>query len=127
MQFESRQAQVTILGWFFLVVNILFFGVGFVAYLFLSELGTALGSTFLLQTLNAAGLATLFFFTLLALPGFLAGVALLQRQPWARSLALAVALLHLINFPLGTLLAIYAFRVLLPSEGSGEFRPLKTA
>jgi hypothetical protein len=127
MQVESQQARVTILGWFYLVTNVIFFGVGIVAYLFLSGLGAALGSSFLVRTLNVAGMAGFFFFTLLALPGFLAGVALLRRQPWARSLALAVALLHVINFPLGTLLAIYSFQVLLPLETGDEIISLKPA
>jgi hypothetical protein len=61
------------------------------------------------------------FFTLLALPGLLAGFGLVKREPWARVLALVLAFLNLVNFPLGTALGIYAFFVLLQKEATEYF------
>ena len=53
--------------------------------------------------------------------GFLAGWGLMQRQPWARILALVVGFVSLFNIPLGTALGIYTMWVLLPAESETEY------
>jgi hypothetical protein len=59
-----------------------------------------------------------------AAASFLAGWGLLQREPWARILALVVAFIGLLNLPLGTALGIYTIWVLLPTESDQEYRSL---
>jgi heme/copper-type cytochrome/quinol oxidase subunit 3 len=127
MHEATRPSGLVVLGWLYLVANTLFFGVGIVAYFFLTGIGEAIGGTLLWRILEAAGQASFLFFTLLAMPGLLTGLALLQGRPWARSLAWAVALLHLLNFPLGTLLSVYTFRVLPEVERRNEVAALKPA
>jgi hypothetical protein len=51
----------------------------------------------------------------------LAGYGLLKRTPWARVLALVVAILSLINFPIGTAIGIYTFWVMLQEEAAEYF------
>ena len=46
--------------------------------------------------------------------GFFAGWGLLQREAWARTVALVVGFVALLNVPLGTALGIYTLWVLLP-------------
>jgi zinc-ribbon domain len=53
--------------------------------------------------------------------GFAAGYGLLQREPWARVLALVLAFLSLINIPLGTALGVYTLWVLLPAQAEEEY------
>lgn len=53
------------------------------------------------------------FLTVLALPGIVAGWALLTGRSWGRVLALVLGALHLLNFPFGTALGIYTFWALL--------------
>jgi hypothetical protein len=50
---------------------------------------------------------------LISIPSILAGIGLFKYQQWARILALVLAVLHILSFPLGTALGIYAFWVLL--------------
>ncbi|HVO63974.1 MAG TPA: hypothetical protein VMT53_23835 [Terriglobales bacterium] len=59
-----------------------------------------------------------------AAAGFFAGWGLLQREPWARILALIVAFLALLNIPVGTALGIYTLWVLLPAQSDQEYRLL---
>jgi hypothetical protein len=59
--------------------------------------------------------------------GLVAGIGLLTRQPWARTLTLVFAFLSLINVPLGTALGIYAIYVLLSSGAEEEYRQLTLA
>ena len=62
-----------------------------------------------------------------ALAGFLAGYGLLQREPWARILALILGFLSLFNVPFGTALGIYTLWVLLPAASDEEYRALSQA
>src|SRR5262249_52281221 len=51
-----------------------------------------------------------------AAASFLAGLGLLQRQPWGRVLALVLGFISLINVPFGTALGIYTIWVLLSAN-----------
>ncbi len=56
--------------------------------------------------------------------GIIAGWGLLDRQPWARILAIVLGFLSLIHFPLGTALGVYTLWVLLPSFSEMEYRQM---
>src|SRR5579872_2140636 len=62
-----------------------------------------------------------------AVLGLIGGVGLLQRQPWARTLALVMNGLALVYVPFGTALGIYAPWVLLPMESAREYRQMARA
>ena len=59
--------------------------------------------------------------------GFFAGWGLLQREDWARTIALVVGFVALLNPPLGTALGIYTLWVLLPRQSDDEYRALAQA
>ena len=56
--------------------------------------------------------------------GIVAGWGLLERQSWARVLAIILGFLSLLHPPLGTALGIYTLWVLLPSESEMEYQQL---
>src|SRR6516162_8233943 len=51
-----------------------------------------------------------------------AGVGLLQYKSWARVLAIIMAVLLVFHFPIGTVIAIYAFWVLFSEEGQQYYK-----
>jgi hypothetical protein len=60
--------------------------------------------------------------------GFAAGWGLLQREAWARTLALILAFISLFtNIPLGTAMGVYTMWVLLPSSSEREYQALAAA
>jgi hypothetical protein len=59
--------------------------------------------------------------------GFFAGWGLLQRENWARTVALVVGFVALLNVPLGTALGIYTLWVLLPAQSDEEYKALAQA
>jgi hypothetical protein len=54
--------------------------------------------------------------------GLVAGWGLIDRQPWARTLAIILAFFALFHFGLGTALGIYTLWVLLPAESAREYQ-----
>lgn len=54
--------------------------------------------------------------------GLVAGWGLLDRQPWARTLAIVLGCINLIHLPFGTALGVYTLWVLLPTESEQEYR-----
>jgi hypothetical protein len=80
-----------------------------------------------LPIIGLAGTALTMYLLALSLPGLAAGIGLLKYKPWARILAIVLSVLHLINFPIGTILAAYALYVLFSEEGSRLFKPVPTA
>ena len=57
-----------------------------------------------------------------ALVGLAAGWGLMQREPWARMLAIVMGVLNLVDMPFGTALGIYTLWVLLPAASEQEYR-----
>lgn len=62
-----------------------------------------------------------------ALLGLAAGSGLLQRQTWARPLAIVMSFFELLHIPFGTALGIYTLVVLLPGEAAVEYDQLAKA
>jgi hypothetical protein len=60
----------------------------------------------------------------LSVVGLLTGWGLLERQLWARTLAIVLACFNLINPPFGTALGIYTLWVLLPARSEEEYRQI---
>jgi uncharacterized membrane protein (DUF2068 family) len=54
--------------------------------------------------------------------GLIAGWGLLERQSWARILAIVLAFLSVIHFPLGTAIGAYTLWVLLPAASEQEYQ-----
>jgi hypothetical protein len=57
-----------------------------------------------------------------AAAGLITGWGLLQREPWARTLAIVLGFLSLLDMPFGTALGIYTLWVLLPAHSQQEYR-----
>jgi|SRR5271165_769332 len=53
--------------------------------------------------------------------GFFAGWGLLQREPWARIVALVLAFISLFHIPIGTAIGVYTMWVLLPGQSQQEY------
>lgn len=57
----------------------------------------------------------------LSLPSLILGFGLYHFRPWARVLGIVLAAIHLFNVPVGTLISVYAFWVLLRPETAALF------
>ncbi len=66
--------------------------------------------------LVASGVSSLLL--VLSAPSIIAGIGLLQHRSWARILTLVLAIIALMNVPIGTLIALYTFWVLTNEEAT---------
>ena len=59
--------------------------------------------------------------------GFVTGWGLMQREPWARVVALVLAFISLFNIPFGTAVGVYTMWVLLPGQSQREYEEIAVA
>lgn len=124
---KDIKLHVTVLGWLHILGHAIFLVLGVLGYFFMTGIGVATGDLVAMRILSVAGSVGALFFALLALPGLASGYGLVTRKPWAQVLALVVGFFSLINFPLGTVIGIYTFWVLLQQETSNYFVSAKPA
>jgi hypothetical protein len=129
MNAKQIEQHVPILGALHLVGGIVFVLVGAFVFLMLTGLGLYVGieDPIAPRILTLVGLSVGVLLVVLGLPGIAAGYGLLRRRSWARGLAVAIGVLNLFNFPVGTIIGIYTLIVLLQVEAVDYFGTLKPA
>jgi hypothetical protein len=118
---SHMQQHVTILGWLYVVGHGLFLAIGAFVFLLLTGVGLAVDDPEARSVLLVVGPAIGLLLAVLALPGLAAGFGLLTHKPWARTLAIVIGILSLLNVPIGTAIGIYALWVLVPRHARTYF------
>jgi hypothetical protein len=118
---EDISFHVKIVGWLTVISNAIFLVIGAFLLFLLVGIGAASGDSEAFGVLSVVGTALGGFLALLGLPGVIAGIGLLNRAGWGRILALIIAALGLLNFPVGTALGAYTFWVLLQASADSYF------
>ncbi len=113
--------HVTIVAWLHIIADGLFLLMGCFVFFLLAGIGVAINESEATPILAVIGLCTGSFMILLALPGIIAGIALLKRKAWGRILGIAVGVFSLINIPIGTLIGGYTLYVLLQESAPAYF------
>src|SRR6476659_460905 len=126
--------HVKVLGVVFIVLGALGILAAFVVASVFSVAGIATAaagagddSAIALPIIGLAGTALSVFLVAMSVPGFVAGIGLLNFKPWARPLAIVLSALNLINLPLGTIAGAYGLYVLLSEDGARLFKPAPAA
>lgn len=118
---RDLELHIPVVGWLLVISSALLLALGVIGFFFLSSIGVFSGDAQAALILSTVGTWGGIFFLILAVPGFVAGYGLLKHREWGRILAIVIAFLNLINFPLGTLLGIYALFVLLQTHANEYF------
>lgn len=115
------RTHVTILGCIYIGVSLLYAVIGIVIFLFVAGGGALSGDRDAIAITGTVGGILMALFLLLALPGLIGGIGILNYRPWARILILILSFFQLFSFPVGTALGIYAYWVLLNDETNALF------
>ncbi len=120
---QQMRVHVPIVAWLLIVSSALFLLIACFVFALLAGIGMAVGEEEAARILTIVATLVAGLLALLSLPGLAAGIGLLTRQKWARILAIVVAVLGLLNFPIGTLIGVYAIWVLLQESATAYFEP----
>jgi len=118
---KDIRTHIAIVGWGLIVTNalMLLLGLGLFALLVAIGLLSADSGAFVVLTLVGGGIGGVG--AIFSVPGIIAGWGLLERRSWARILAIVIAGLNALNFPVGTLIAVYVLWVLLQRSAETYF------
>jgi hypothetical protein len=114
----EMQSHVKVVAWLYIVMGVLGILFGGIAGLFVAGGGWISGDQTAMAVTTIVALVTVGLLVLLSAPGIIAGLGLLSYKPWARILALILAVLNLPGFPVGTIVGIYTLWALLDDESA---------
>ena len=112
----SIQQHITILGGIFIALSSLMLLAALIVFLGLVGGGLLSGDAQAMAITSGLGVVIALFLLILSAPGIIGGIGLLKRKSWSRILVIVLAILNLLNVPLGTLIGIYALWVLTRPE-----------
>jgi hypothetical protein len=108
--------HVRILAWLFAAFGALMLLIGVVAAFFIAGGGLISGDRTAILATSGIAFIVVCVLLVLSIPNLIAAWGLFHFRPWARILAIILAVLHIFSFPLGTALAVYALWTLLNVE-----------
>ena len=121
------QEQVKIVGWLHIILNGIVLVVALGVFFIFVVMGGALAATggsdahAAMGIMAIIGVVLLVVFSVAAIPGFIAGFGVLNYAQWGRILCMIVSVLHLFNFPVGTMVGGYSLYVLTNAETTALF------
>ena len=115
------EKHVTLLGVLYIIFNFMTLCAAVIIIIVFAGSAILSGDEEAVAVLSIVGSAIVFLLLILSVPGIIGGIGLLLKQEWARILVLILAVLNLLNIPLGTALGIYSFWVLLHQDTTPLF------
>ena len=119
--------HVTVLGILYIAFSALLLLAAIIVFAAVVGGGYISGDSEAMAITAIVGPSVAAFLVLLSAPGFIGGIYLIKRRPWARILVLVLGFLNLIEIPIGTALGIYTIWVLLKDESAELFKPSPVA
>lgn len=108
--------HIKYLAYLYVAVGVLGLLVAAFVFTVLIGVGALSGEAGAFATLSIIGTVVALFISVLSVPNLLLAYGLFKRKPWARLGGFILGFLNLFNAPLGTILGVYTFWVLLQDE-----------
>jgi len=121
VQVSRMEKHITVVAAISIAFGTLGILIGIFFFVVISSGGLISGDPMAMNITGIVGAALGGFFVLTSVPEVIAGIGLLKRRSWARILAIILAILDLINIPIGTAIGIYALWVLVNDETAKLF------
>jgi hypothetical protein len=115
------QKHIQLLGIIYIVYHAIGLVFAWLLWGVLSGIGLISGDPQAAGILALVGTAIATLLFALSAPGVIGGIGILKGWWWARYLALLLGLMNLMYIPLGTILGIYTFWVLMQDESVAYF------
>ncbi len=115
------QKHIQLLGVVYIVYHAIGLAFAWLIWGILSGVGMMSGDPQAAGILTLVGTAVAMLLFFLSAPGVIAGIGILKGWWWARYLGLVLGFFNLIHIPLGTILGVYTFWVLMQDESIAFF------
>ena len=120
------EGHVKIVAWLNIIYSIFYVCIGVLMMLIMTGVGIMSQEKTAFLITGGIGAMIAAILCIIAVPGIIAGVGLLKLRSWARILAIVVAAVHLLSFPLGTALGVYTIVVMLDNGVIAMFAAAST-
>ena len=117
------EQHVRILGILYVVYGLLLLLLAASLFAFMTGIGFLTNDREAAWIMSGVGTFVAVVIALLSIPTIITGVGLQRFRPWARVIALVLAVFKILSFPIGTAVAVYAFWVLLNDKTTPLFEP----
>jgi hypothetical protein len=124
LQGAYMDTHITAVGALSIGLSVLGILVGAFVFVLLASIGFVAHDEDATSVLAIIGFAVGVFLFILSIPGIIGGIGLLKRKEWARILVLVTSALHLLNFPIGTVIGAYSIWVLVQQDTIRIFNPI---
>ncbi|OGO31087.1 MAG: hypothetical protein A2Z16_15505 [Chloroflexi bacterium RBG_16_54_18] len=117
--------HIKIIAWLYIILGVLGILGALIAFAIIAGGGVISGDETAIRITAIVAFVIGGIVVLVSVPGIITGLGLLNFKPWARILAIILALLNLPGFPIGTALGIYTLWAMLDSESSQLFNTIE--
>jgi len=117
------QQHVRILGIIYVAYGVLLLILAGCLFAFLTGIGFLTNDREAAWIMSGVGTFVAVLLGLLSIPTIITGIGLQRFRPWARVIALVLAVFKILSFPIGTAVGVYAFWVLLNDQTTPLFAP----
>lgn len=115
------EKHINIVGILYIILSIFSFLGAFMIFFGLRLIGNLADDPNANMILTIIANVLSVIFVLVAVPGIIGGIGLIKRKNWARILVLILSVINLFNFPVGTVIGVYALWSLLQPEVIAAF------
>ncbi|MBN1482688.1 hypothetical protein EH223_11910 [candidate division KSB1 bacterium] len=116
------EAHIKVVGLINIVFGILGLFIAGILFIVIAGGGIISGDPTAMTITSIVAVALSGIFSVFAIPEIIAGWGILKLKSWGRILGVIVAILDLINIPIGTIFGIYALWVLMNEETEQIFQ-----
>lgn len=117
--------HVKVLGIIYIVFGVLNIVIAGFVFALLMGGGIISGEEEAMMVLSIVATVAAIYLLVIALPGIIAGIGLLNFKGWSRILTIILGILRIPNIPIGTAIGVYTLWVLMKDETVDLFKEKK--
>lgn len=115
------EEHVRILGVIYVIYGVILLIIAGALFTLLTGIGLVSQDRTAAWIMSGVGMFIAVVLAVLSIPTIVTGIGLQRFRPWARILGIVLAAFKVLSFPVGTVIAVYAFWVLLNEKTTPLF------
>ncbi len=104
-----------------IVYGAFFLAIGLIIFVIVAGAGALSGDRNAMLVTGTVGLIIGGLFVIFSIPSIIGGIGVLKRREWGRIVTIILSFIHLLNFPIGTIVGAYSIWALLSEPAKAYF------